>query len=87
MTDEFIPDAWLLDPVDIDEIEAEWLDKPAPYGVPSDEWAGLKAQMQPGDKIHAFSSPPESWESLAGRAGYALVRGGKAVAGIVTMMN
>lgn len=87
MMDEFIPDAWLLDPVDIDEIEAGWLDKPGPYGVPSDEWAELKAQMKPGDEIRAFSSPPDSWENHAGRAGYALVREGRAIAGVVTMMN
>lgn len=84
---EFVPMAWLFDPVEVAEIESEWLDKPGPYGVPLDEWAKLKAQMKEGDEIRAFSSPSDSWVALAGRAGYALVREGKAIAGIVTMMN
>ena len=82
-----IPSQWLLDPVDMDEIELNWLDKPAPYGVSRDEWGSLKCLMKDGDVIHTFSSPPESWQHLAGRAGYAVVRQGQAVASVVTMMN
>jgi hypothetical protein len=33
-----IPSSWLFDPVDMDEIKRDWLDKPAPCGIPSDEW-------------------------------------------------
>ena len=84
---EFIPSSWLFDPIDVDEIESEWLDKPGPYGVASEEWGELKSQMKEGDEIRAFSSPPDSWEHLAGRTGYALVREGIAIAGIVTWMN
>jgi len=84
---EFVPSSWLLDPIDIDEIESDWLDKPGPYGVPSRDWMELKAQMTERDEIRAFQSPPDSWEHLAGRAGYALVREGIAIAGIITMMN
>ena len=84
---EFVPSTWLFDAVDIDEIESDWLDKPGPYGVSGEEWKELKSQMKEGDEIRAFSSPKDYWENLAGRAGYALVREGKAIAGIITMMN
>ena len=87
MMNEFAPASWLLDPVDMREIESAWLDKPGPYGVTSDAWTELKSQMKEGDEVRAFSSPPDYWEHLAGRAGYAVVREGKAIAGIVTMMN
>jgi hypothetical protein len=83
----FVPAAWLFDPVDVQEIESDWLDKPGPSGVPSHAWSELKAQMKPGDDLRAFSSPPKSLQNLAGRAGYALVRAGKAIDGIVTMRN
>jgi hypothetical protein len=84
---EFVPTNWLFDPVDMEEIESEWLDKPGPYGVPSDEWFKLKAQMKEGDEMRVFSSPPNFWEHHAGRSGYALVRENRAIAGIVTLMN
>jgi len=86
-TNEFVPSSWLIESVDVDEIESDWLDKPGPYGVPNEEWKKLKSQMKKGDEIRAFSSPRDFWENLAGRAGYALLREGKAIAGIVTIMN
>ena len=85
--EEYVPFSWLFEPVDVDEMESDWLDKPSPYGVPSEEWKEFKSQMKEGDEIRAFSSPRDFWENLAGRAGYALVRKGKAISGIVTMMN
>ena len=84
---EFIPSSWLFDPIDMDEIESEWLDKPGPYGVMTRDWMVLKSQMKEKDEIRAFTSPPDFWDHLAGRAGYALVREGIAIAGIITMMN
>jgi hypothetical protein len=82
-----LPPDWLFDPVDIDEIESDWLDKPGPYGVSSEEWTKLRSQSIEGDFIHAFSSPPGFWQNLAGRTGYALVRDGNVIAYTVTMMN
>ena len=84
---EFVPSTWLFDAVDMGEIESDWLDKSGPYRVPSEEWEALKSQMKEEDEIRAFSSPKDYWENLAGRAGYALVRKGKAIAGIITLMN
>lgn len=72
-----IPSSWLYDSVDMDEIERDWLDQSAPYGVPGKEWARLKSLMKNGDEILAFSSASESWQPIAGRAGYAVVREGR----------
>jgi hypothetical protein len=47
----------------------------------------LKADMQPNDELWTFSSPPRTWEDLAGRAGIALVRDGQVIEVIVTMLN
>lgn len=45
------------------------------------------AKVQPGDEIWTFKSPPESWRALAGRAGFAIVRGGQVVADLVTVLS
>ena len=79
-------------------ISANWLDAvvsveavEADLGVPESgvcaEWDKMKAEMQPGDLLMHFASPVESWERLAGRAGIALVRDGKVIDAIVTMMS
>jgi hypothetical protein len=52
-----------------------------------EEWNALKSQMLDGDEIWEFSSSADSWNHLAGRAGFALVRNGKAIDCIVTIMN
>ena len=85
--EEFVPESWLFDPVDMKEIESEWIGKPGPCGVTSESWAELRSHTKKGDEIRAFSSPEDYWENMAGRAGYAVVREGRAIAGIVTMMN
>lgn len=58
-----------------------------PFGYSNSEWEALKAAMQPGDELWTFTSSPASWRALAGRAGIAVVRGGRIVATIVTMKN
>jgi hypothetical protein len=50
-------------------------------------WRGHFAQMAPGDEIWKFSSSPESWACLAGRAGIALVRDGKIVDSITLVVS
>jgi hypothetical protein len=47
----------------------------------------LEVLMLPGDEIWEFSSPPELWHKLMGRAGIALVRDGRSIACVVTTMN
>jgi hypothetical protein len=58
-----------------------------PFGFGNVEWCAFKSKIQPGDRILDFSSSPDSWKHLAGRAGYVLVRNGKTVAEFVTIMN
>jgi hypothetical protein len=43
------------------------------------KWAAFLEQMAPDDELWFFTSPPELWQSLAGDAGYAIVRDGKPV--------
>jgi hypothetical protein len=58
-----------------------------PFGYSNSEWEALKAGMEPGDELWTFASSPASWRALAGSAGIAIVREGRIVATIVTMMN
>jgi hypothetical protein len=39
----------------------------------------IRAKMQPSDELWRFRSSEESWRSLAGREGIAIVRGGVVV--------
>ncbi len=43
--------------------------------------------IRQGDTIRSFCSPTSTWQQLAGRKGYAIIRGGQPVAAIVTMLN
>lgn len=47
----------------------------------------LKFLMMPGDELWTFSSPPEYWANLGGRAGIALVRAGRSIGHVITSMN
>ena len=75
------------------EAEAKYPGKPnvpgmeKPFGYINVKWEALKAEMHPGDELYAFRSPPESWQALAGRMGYALVRDGRVVREVVTLLN
>jgi hypothetical protein len=50
-------------------------------------WEAFKGQMIKGDELWEFSSPPETWRMLLGRAGIALVRKGKIIGALVTKRN
>jgi hypothetical protein len=58
-----------------------------PFGYQHDAWVRFKALMQDGDELWTFSSPPEFWEALMGRAGLCIVRKGDVVASLVTMLS
>ena len=47
----------------------------------------LKLLMLPGDELWSYSSPPETWKHMMGRRGIALIRDGKTIAEILTLMN
>lgn len=94
-----IADKWISDEIQWAKSErpfppAEWLVRRTSIGAfdgtdvrKHRDWSNIKARMTERDELWEFSSPPEYWEGLAGRAGIALVREGRPIAHIVTMMN
>jgi len=58
-----------------------------PFGHVHADWQQFLAQAQRGDTLWHFRSPPQTWQALAGREGYALVRNGWPVDAFVTVMN
>jgi len=89
-----VPKKWLKRIITIDETEKEHMvndkrlgRKPVPFGFQHEAWVHLKAKMQAGDELWEFSSSEESWKHLAGRAGICIVRQGKVVYSLVTIMS
>ena len=83
----------LVKQVDIETVESEnmverdhW-PEPLAFGFMNAEWLNLKNTAQENDELWYYSSSKESWERLAGRAGYVLIRGDIVVASIQTTMN
>lgn len=81
-------------PLSIDDLEKWSLSKESKecpqlhsFGIGSREWQRIKLQMQPGDELYKFRSPPETWAIMAGRAGIALVRDGKVIEMLITSLN
>lgn len=52
-----------------------------------EEFFDFVVRMQEGDELWEWSSPRLAWALMAGRAGVALVRDGRAIASVDTMMN
>ena len=80
------PRSWLREPAD------DYPAVPVPRGVelplPSvrrfrEAWRELRALATPGDEIWTFATPDEIWRESAGRAGYAIVRAGQVVDGVL----
>ena len=78
-----IPQSWLDVRVTVQELEAE-TSRLRPQG---DRWENFKKQIMDEDELWTFCSPPESWQSHAGREGIAIVRGGCVAAHLVMLMN
>ena len=64
-----------------------WNERPSSPPVLNDRWRAFRAQMQEGDELWTFCTPPETWEHMAGLGGIALVRHGKMVGHIVTLLQ
>ena len=76
----FPPTEWLKRRIDVDEIKK--------YPQWERTFSSLfKARMTDRDELWEFSSPGQSWKNLCGRAGVALVRDGRPIAHVVTVMN
>jgi hypothetical protein len=82
-----IPKSWLQRRRTVEEVESESAHDGVPFGCMNEKWSAIRLKMIDGDKIWEFCSSPESWQHLAGRAGFALVRRGIAVDCIVTVLN
>lgn len=93
-----IPTAWLQKKISVADAEtahpgikddrvARFPEAAKPFGFSHQQWEDLKAAMVPGDEIWTFTSPPESWSGLAGRAGVVLVRNGVPIKMVITAMN
>lgn len=67
--------------------EIKLTDEPNPFGLRNGEWRDLVSSIQDGDELWQFSSSKERWSRLTGRAGMALVRSGKIVEYLITVMN
>lgn len=74
MQKEYFPKDWLKKKISVEQAKTDYLE-------------ALLAQMIRGDELWEFSSPEESWNALAGRAGIALVRNGKIIDAIITKMS
>jgi hypothetical protein len=61
--------------------------KPVPFGFQNAKWVEFRGKFREGDEIWEFTSPPDTWQHLCGRAGVSIVRNGEIVDSFVTVMN
>jgi len=52
-----------------------------------EKWKPFVADLQPGDEVWRFRSPPETWSSFCGCAGYVVLRCGKIIRSLTTMRS
>lgn len=69
------------------EIEKDRKKTIIPFGYVNDQWLEIKSKMKKGDKIFEFSTGPDSWANLAGRAGIVVLRKNELVGTLITTMN
>ncbi len=86
----------LSGPEDIEKIESESYEiveksetscPKLPLGCRQEDWEKFKSKVKKGDEIFHFTSPPEHWAALYGRAGYAIIRGDKVVDVFIMLVN
>jgi len=51
------------------------------------EWRRIKLRMVLSDELWTYSSPTDHWQRLAGRMGIALIRNGRSIGHVITVMN
>ncbi|MDD5542003.1 MAG: hypothetical protein PHX83_02420 [Acidobacteriia bacterium] len=78
---------WLTQKTTIEEQEAKRQYEGKTFGLMHTEWERFKSKIIDGDELWEFSSPPETWERLAGREGLSIVRHGEVIHSIVTAMS
>jgi len=77
---------WLGSKISAEEAEQEFADPEIAVEF-RELWHTFRAQLDEGDELWTFSSPVETWMKLCGRAGFAIVRGGRVVKTIITKLN
>lgn len=83
----FPPRAWLRERAD----ERPVCPMPDASELPVDairhyreRWQAIRALLLAGDELWTFRAPEELWRQASGRAGYAVVREGRVVDGVLT---
>ena len=76
----FPPTEWLKKRIGVEDIDSAKAGKCA-------DWNCIKARLTEHDELWEFSSPSHYWEGLAGRAGVVLIRDGRSIAHVITVMN
>ena len=82
-----VPPEWINSRVTLAEIEGP---KAAPDLIkPADSpaWRAFKAKLKPQDELWYFTSPRGSFNAMAGRTGYVILRRGKQAASFTALMN
>lgn len=51
------------------------------------KWLPFIADLMPDDEVWGFRSPPHTWTSFCGCAGYAVLRGGQIIRSLTTMRS
>jgi hypothetical protein len=79
---DYPPSTWLRSIMTLEQFELKFPNyRNTPY------LAAFIRLRREGDELWKFSSPPEQWAALAGRGGIALVRDGRSVAHVVTVLS
>jgi hypothetical protein len=76
---ECIPRSWLLE-----ELSEEAI---ASIRDMTPEVLRMIQNRRLGDKVFRYRSPPETWAALLGQAGFAIVRDGRPVDCVITIIN
>ena len=84
LSDEELILRWKIQAVTIADVEAGKTKGDKPSG---EKWEKFKTGIRPGDELWYFCSPAETWQQLAGRRGYAILRDGRVVDHVLTKLN
>lgn len=84
----WIPLAWLTERnIPWEQFAADYRESEAWAPLARDAFQLLWSQVAEADEVGYFSTPPETWQKNFGRAGWVVLRDGKVVGQLVTVMN
>lgn len=92
-----IPHSWLIRRTTITEIESECMEvdgsldeQPSEFITAQDVLRKMRAfvsQIKNGDQLWKYRSSEDTWQSLCGEQGFAIIRNGQTVDVFITMVN